>query len=247
MPAKTADKCKRSRISNRCVAGVDGCRAGWVAVLLYGNNAVDVVMVNAFAELLQNHLAAADAIAVDMPIGLATRGRRGCDALARKALGRGRSSSVFAAPRRGMLACATYEEANAFGKAQGADAGGGLSKQAWHILPKIREVDEAIQPSDQMRIFEAHPEAAFLRLGEGVPPPKKTPEGRQARIGILTNHGLDAKAILQKLGDAKGVATDDALDAAALALTARDRLSGTAKRYSDEIRDARGLVMEIWG
>ena len=48
-----------------------------------------------------------------------------------------------------MLDFETYGDANAWGKAQGPDGGGGLSKQAWVITPKIREIDAIIAPADQ--------------------------------------------------------------------------------------------------
>ena len=54
-------------------------------------------------------------IAVDMPIGLAERGPRACDIAARRVLPRGRKSSVFPPPRRAMLGCADWAEANALG------------------------------------------------------------------------------------------------------------------------------------
>jgi len=235
------------------VLGVDGCRAGWAAARLSVNEGPEAPQLRVFASfaamLADPWGAEAAAIAVDAPIGLAEAGRRGCDGLARRYLGRPRASSIFAAPRRPMLACATYAEANALGKAQGPDAGGGLSKQAWNILPKIREIDDAIGPADQTRIFEAHPEVAFRRLAGRDLGAKASPGGAGARRLALRRAGVrEAAARTKALRAAHaGVAADDVLDAMVLALAARARLAGEALRFSDDRRDARGLVMEIWG
>jgi len=151
-----------------------------------------------------------------------------------------------------MMGHADYETANAWGKAQGANAGGGLSKQAWFIIPKIRDVDDAISAEDQNWLGEAHPEVAFTRLNADAPcaHPKRTPEGAQERIEILAAHGL-----VVSLEDLKGIrkncpyrlSLDDLIDAAALTLTAAHRIDGTAWQLTDDTRDARGLRIEIWG
>ena len=50
------------------IAGVDGCRGGWVAVLWHGpGHAAEYRLCPTFADVLA---LAAGAIAVDMPIGL---------------------------------------------------------------------------------------------------------------------------------------------------------------------------------
>lgn len=249
MPVPSA----RGRIRDApIVVGVDGCRGGWVAAVLdIRTRSVSAAIVSTFEELMRRHLASAAMTIVDMPIGLADAGRRDCERQARKALGRGRASSVFAAPRRPMLDCPDYATANALGKRQGTEGGGGLSRQAWGILPKIKEIDAAIGPRDQARLGEGHPEVAFLRLG-GAPcrHSKRTREGLRERHEILTRRQIvNAQALLEDLkkNHRGAIACDDVFDACALALTAEARLAGEALRFSNEARDARGLVMEIWG
>ncbi|MCK5744627.1 MAG: DUF429 domain-containing protein, partial [Oricola sp.] len=184
-------------------------------------------------------------------IGLADAGRRGCEALARQILKPKRSSSVFTPPRRPMLAFARYEDANAWGKAQ--EPKGGLSKQAWMIAPKIREIDAAITPAHQARLCEGQPEIAFARLNAGAACafPKRKKEGEDERRALLAAAGLpDAEEIYRTLRAGHGAAAvkrDDVYDACALALTAKARLDGTATHLADGARDARGLLMEIWG
>jgi predicted RNase H-like nuclease len=221
------------------VAGVDGCRAGWVMVSRrLADGALTVAVAPHWTGLPQH----AATIAVDMPIGLSVDGSRGCDMLARRLLP-GRASSVFPVPARSMLDFDTYPQANAWGKARGR----GLSKQAWNILPRIRDLDRVLLPADQDRVFEAHPELAFARLNGGTPPPpKRLAEGRARRLWLLRRAGV--KGLGPLLRDLpRGVAADDLLDAAALTLTAERILAGRGVRLGGTPpRDARGLRMEIW-
>ncbi|MEM9705353.1 MAG: DUF429 domain-containing protein [Pseudomonadota bacterium] len=245
MPATNGGKA-----SSPFVLGVDGCRAGWVCVRrpLKGG-AASVSVWPSFQTLFDGPGRLAVSIMVDIPIGLVDEGRRGCESLARKALSPKRHSSVFPTPLRGMLDARTYEEANAFGKARGA----GLPKQTWFILDKIREVDAAISKHDQTRLSEGHPEVAFSRLNKGAPcdHPKKTALGFAERLRLLQENGLRNGERLcdqaRAIAGAKGVAKDDVLDACVLAIAAKARLSDEAIRFSDDARDARGLLMEIWG
>ncbi|WP_165793680.1 DUF429 domain-containing protein [Hyphococcus luteus] len=253
MPMPSPDRTTRKRAgASEFVLGVDGCRAGWiVARLNLSGMSANGFIAMSFAEILNGAGAQAAMIMVDMPIGLADSGRRACEGLARRRLKPGRTSSVFTPPRRPMLNFDAYEEANAWGKRQ--EAKGGLSKQAWMIAPKIREVDAAITPADQARLGEAHPEVAFARLNDGRPcaHAKRRQEGEEERLALLTRAGFsDAEDIYQALRKehgAKAVKRDDVYDACALALTAKARLEGKAVHLSDGARDARGLVMEIWG
>jgi predicted RNase H-like nuclease len=206
------------------VAGVDGCRGGWTVALATLEEIVEVRVVPAFADVLALRPAA---IAIDMPIGLADSGPRACDIEARRRLGP-RRSSVFPAPLRPMLEANTYQEALAIG---------GLSKQAYHLLPKIREVDALITPRRQRTIVEAHPELCFARLvGHPCRAPKRTSEGRAERQ-MVVRLTIDRPPT--------GAAWDDVLDACALVETARRVLSGNVERLGDGTRDAEGLRCEI--
>jgi predicted RNase H-like nuclease len=234
------------------VIGVDGCRSGWlVAQRARQSREITVAIVEQFHSILDMTRNGAALVLVDMPIGLATGGRRACERLAREKIGR-RRSSVFSAPRRPMLEFTTYEAANAWGKAQGPEAGGGLSKQAWHILPKIREIDAVITPEDQRYLREAHPEVAFTRLG-GKPcaHSKRTRDGAPERVALLAAHGVDADALgrdLRRIHPRKAdFANDDLYDALALMLAAEAHAHAEGWTLSDGARDARGLKMEICG
>ena len=233
-------------------AGVDGCRAGWLFVKKASEDApLQAGIAGSFADLLAGPLGDVAAALVDMPIGLAENGRRACERLARERLGP-RRASVFAAPRRPMLAFDAYADANAWGKAAGPSAGGGLSKQAWNLAPKIREIDNALSPADQTRFGEGHPELAFTRLsGRPCAHGKKTAEGAAERRAALRRAGLVytplLKALRQDHPRRADFADDDFYDACVLLLAAQARLAGEAWRLSDDARDRKGFVMEIWG
>ena len=238
------------------VLGADGCRAGWVvARLALDDDKAAADIAPDFATVLKR-AQKARMIMVDMPIGLAEDGPRACEREARALLKPLRHSSVFSSPRRPMLDFETYAEANAWGKARqraatGAEQGGGLSKQAWMIAPKIREVDAAIAPRHQARLGEAHPEVAFWRLNGEKPCrfSKRTREGQDERRALLRRGGVEPDALLDRIRDiaGRGAGVDDVLDACAIALTAKARLAGKAVRLGDGARDRRGLRMEIWG
>ncbi|MEQ8751433.1 MAG: DUF429 domain-containing protein [Amphiplicatus sp.] len=234
--------------SRNSVIGVDGCRGGWVMArrsLLTGE--ISVSIAPDFRNVVEAGADAAMTI-VDMPIGLTDSGRRACEQLARRLLGSPRASSVFPTPRRPMLDFSDYAAANAWGKAQGKQNGGGLPKQTWAILPRIREIDALITPAHQARLGEGHPEVAFARLNgaKACLHSKRKREGREVRMALLTRHGVDGLSALVA-GAGRSAKPDDVFDAIALSLTAEARLNGEALRLTDEARDARGLVMEIWG
>ncbi len=227
------------------ILGLDGCRAGWLVVILEPESGELKASLATDWSALAAERGRAAMLAVDMPIGLADRGARGCDVAARRLLPRGRKSSVFPAPRRYMLDCGSWAEAQDEGRRRESC---GLSKQSWNILPKIREVDAALGPADQDRVREAHPELIFHHLNGWAPlPGKRSAEGREARLGLLAASGLKGVAPLLDRFPRAQVQPDDVIDAAACALAAGRMLRGEAVRLpEDPLRDARGLRMEIW-
>lgn len=232
------------------LAGVDGCRAGWLVVLAHpmarAAQEHQVTICARFADVL-SLLPTSTVCAVDIPIGLLTErqpGGRDCDRGARRLLGR-RASSVFTPPTRALLEATHYAQVR----------GHGLSIQAFNILPKIREVDRVMTPGLQRRVYEAHPELAFQALaGHPLQESKKTVAGRAARLQVLEHipsllfHGIRA-AYEHVLRTCKrtDVAPDDILDAYVLMWTALRIWRAQARRVPCVPRlDARGLRMEIW-
>lgn len=233
------------------VAGIDGCRRGWLIVELnLQNQELSVTIEETIAPFLKRARQTFSAIMIDMPIGLPDQGRRACEQMARADLG-ARRSSVFSVPRRPMLSFDTYEEANRWGKT--CDPSGlGLSKQSWHLIPKIRELDDALTATDQAFVKETHPELAFARLrGAPCEHSKKSPEGAKERSALLRREGLNTSDCLAALRDKfprkADWLDDDLLDALVLSLSARAFLVGNAKVLTDGAYDSKGLVMEIWG
>ncbi|MGE0735412.1 MAG: DUF429 domain-containing protein [Alphaproteobacteria bacterium] len=224
----------------KSVAGVDGCRGGWIMVRK--DPARDDVSVHIATNW--RDLPPTDMIAVDMPIGLPNRGARGCDRLAQTLLG-ARRSSVFLGFRRPLLNFADYPSANAWGK---RIDGKGLAKQAWFLLPKIRELDEILTPPLQARIRECHPELAFASLaGAPMRYAKRDPRGERARMKALRAAGFGELPHWLKALDRRLAKPDDLLDACVLCWQAERLVRGTAKRLPHRPqRDAHGLRMEIW-
>lgn len=237
-------------------AGVDGCRGGWFVVLLRGKGRAIEALRTCLCRDFQQVLAIPEQparIAVDMPIGLldaAQPGGRDCDQATRQRLA-ARRSSVFSPPVRPALAARDYAEALALNRAS-SKAGLGLSRQAFNILGKIRELDACLTPAMQGRIVEAHPELAFLGLaGEPMRHNKKSAEGRAERLALLERHLGRAMPDAQALHLAYGaglLALDDIIDACALAWVARrvDLSQGRRLPEGAATLDGKGLRMEIW-
>lgn len=220
------------------VAGVDGCKGGWLAARRSDTGEVSVEVLTSIGPLVDELRAGAlTALAVDMPIGLPHTGPRQCDIEARRRLGP-RRASVFPTPVRAVLGATTYEEACARSRAA---CGRALSRQAYNLLPRIADVDAVVNPDDQQLMVEAHPELAFALLaGSPLDAPKRTARGRDARLGALSGRGL-----VPPLSVPRGAALDDVLDAIALTEVAERVVAGVAERLGDATRDARGLRMEI--
>jgi predicted RNase H-like nuclease len=226
------------------VAGVDGCPAGWLAVAIDGDDRAEAFVVRRFAELVERTPAAR--ILVDMPIGLPERAARRVEREARTRLGRLRAASVFAVPSRAAVYAGGYAETCA---ANAAGLGVRVSRQAWNICGKIRELDEllAAQPALAARVLESHPEVCFHALaGRPMRHSKRCVAGREERLAVLAGCWPPAAALYAEAAAAhsrRDVALDDIPDAIALAVCAR---SATLERIPVEPEhDARGLPMQM--
>ena len=225
------------------VAGVDGCKAGWLTVRVDATDRLrvrDISISRTFQDLLDSTADCA-AVAIDIPIGLPDAAARQADVLARRAIG-SRRSSVFPAPVRATLAASTYEEACSLSERA---SGRKLSKQAFAILPKVREADMLMTPALQDRVVEVHPEVSFWALNgrRTLEFWKRKPQGAQERLRILASAFADSIA---ELPAPKGSGLDDLYDACAAAWTAGRIAYGTEERLPpDPDLDSTGLRMEI--
>ncbi|RRH94652.1 DUF429 domain-containing protein [Mesorhizobium tamadayense] len=247
------------------LAGVDGCKTGWIAIHREPDAAPSVSVFPSFQALLDALPGAT--IAVDMPIGLpdfSGRGGRGPEALVRPLLG-ARQSSVFAIPSRAALYAdtsdfttveawyAAHRRASAVAFAT-SDPPRGVSIQAFGIFAKIREIDAVLiaRPDLRGRIFESHPEVAFCRLngGKAMTLPKKikgavNPAGMEERKALLCRHGYE-KSFLDR-PPPRCAASVDFLDAAAMMLIAGRIVSGEARPSPDPpLIDRFGIQVAIW-
>jgi len=183
---------------------------------------------------------------VDMPIGLHESGRarmRPCDHIARQRLGK-RACCVFIPPTRAMLCAESYAPLRALG----------LSVQAYHLIPRIRELDALLTPDLQARVWESHPELSFRAMtGAPIASPKRTEAGQAVRMDALRRALGESGDALASLMAAfrqqvapKHAGIDDLLDACALAWSALRHIRGESELcLGDPAYDARGLQMAI--
>jgi predicted RNase H-like nuclease len=207
------------------IAGIDGCAAGWIVATDGGAFVVPELQLEVF-----------ELVGIDMPIGLIDGPPRACDIAARRYLGRA-GSSVFPAPPRAALECASYPDALA---ASRSATGRGISKQTFNIMGKVAALDRLIDPANQASVIEVHPECSFKMLHDGEPlPSKKTPDGQVIRRRLLVDHfDVPARA-------PSGASTDDLLDAYAVLWSVRRFALGRHTTFGDGQRDARGIEMRI--
>lgn len=230
------------------VWGVDGCPGGWACVALSDGDEPVIT----FQPSMEPMLASGDVIAIDIPMGLPERVSgpgRAAEQAVRPLLG-ARQSSMFSMPGRAAIYAPDYAAACAAALAT-SEAPRKVSRQAFLIFPKIRELDGLLTVENQGRVFECHAELAFWRLnGDRPMPTAKRARGVPARQGLAERIALLARAGIAEGTFARlphGVPLVDAVDAAAIALIARRCERGEAVPFPDPPgTDARGLRVAIW-
>ncbi|HZH50762.1 MAG TPA: DUF429 domain-containing protein [Microvirga sp.] len=238
------------------IAGVDGCRAGWMAALMRLDDPTSVSFrVTPTLAAILDGPEAPGIVAVDMPIGLPDRTEgsgRAPERLVRPLLG-GRQSSVFAIPSRSAVYAEDYGAACAAALAT-SEPPREVSRQGFNIFPGIREIDSLLRarPGLIPRVFEVHPEVAFWSLnGEGALPEPKKVKNRPYGPGLALRRSLLAGAGLPRIAtDAappQGADADDLIDALAGLTVALDLARGGGRSFPDPPgRDAHGLPVAIW-
>lgn len=156
-------------MSKNVFVGVDGCRTGWFAVFLYlGNDQNcewEIGIFHNFSSLIDflknNYGQAEPLILIDIPIGLKSGGygERLSDIGACSVL-KSRKSSIFPVPCREAVYAESYEKACEVNKEL---TGKSISRQAWNIIPKIRDVDAFLIENEAFRgiVRETAPEVCF--------------------------------------------------------------------------------------
>ena len=240
------------------VVGVDGCKAGWFAVRLYGQGQYETKAFGKFNGLI-DYYHHADLILVDIPIGLPEKDEgRKCDPLARSRVGP-RRSSVFPTPtRRTMLQVKQHPRDYPTARnVELCSSGKGLLKQTFEITGKIAEVDEVVQSkmsTSAPGIREIHPELCFWALGnqQTLSFHKSRPLGFKERLGVLQSIEGCTKEILEYALSrhwqdliAKNLMEDDILDALAAAVTGYYGYHALQTLPPSPPHDAKGLPMEM--
>ncbi|MEC7735099.1 MAG: DUF429 domain-containing protein [Pseudomonadota bacterium] len=227
------------------VAGIDGSHAGWISVIrqIDKENYYKLVFSKDLSSLCNDRINLA---LIDMPVGLNKKiepGGRVVDKLARKKLIK-RKSSIFNAPSRLTLKAKNYLEANKINKKQGL----GLSKQSWHLIPKIKEVEILMQQVNRPLIFESHPEIIFQEMNnKELNYSKKERSGIEERRKILLSNGFEIEFLNKYLQERnKNFKHDDFLDACAISWSAL-RVSKNININIPEkgVKDAKGILMQM--
>lgn len=230
------------------LVGVDGCRNAWLAVVRAAIGEPLQLQVFDDAATLLERCADAAVIALDMPLGLSDHGPRMADTLARRRLGRGRSSSVFSTPLRAIVDAPTRADADRHRRAIDAR---GVGAQSFHLYAKIGQWRRALRASAQARavVYEIHPEVSFAQLaGAPILASKHTPDGARIRRTLLAAHyGDGAVDALVAALPRRRAGVDDLYDALAALWSAERIAAGVAGSLPDPPEfDADGLRCAIW-
>lgn len=223
--------------------GIDGARGGWVVA----TSQRGVTTLELYQSLSTLPLSTDARALIDMPIGLPSRGKRRCDLLAREALGT-RRSTLFPIPCRPAIYAPSYQECCVINEPlQGCR----VSKQAWNLAPRIRELDLFVRadPARHDHIAEGHPELAFRALhpASWPLPPKREPEGQALRESIISEAlGIQGAEVSRELisrhkGEADMTDAYDALSLCALLVLTH----GHVRFVGDESFDDYGAPQRI--
>lgn len=220
--------------------GVDGCRGGWIAVVLRDGGDAETVFAPSLP-LVSARVPDALGFAVDIPIGLRRGARRRADVESRRLLGP-RRSSLFMTPTRQALEADTHAEAT---RRSVELTGEGISQQAYALRTKILEAEDWCVRVG-VPVWEVHPEVSFtLLLGHPALASKKTWAGMHERRTALEAAGIS----LGDGGEAGARAgVDDVLDAAVAAWSCRRLLrgEGVSLPTPPEIDHETGGRVAIW-
>ncbi len=188
------------------VVGADWAARQWACVVLEDSVVAEVTGRKTFAEVV-NDFHSADAIGVDIPIGLPIDGPyRRADREARQLVS---ASTVFQTYPQVVYEAGTHADAVVVCRANDWP---GISRQSFGLWQRISEVAPF---EDQVR--EVHPEVSFQQMnGAPLGASKHSWNGFFLRRRLLANHGLHIPDQLTE-----PLPLIDVLDAAAVAWTAQ--------------------------
>lgn len=202
------------------VVGIDWMKPFWLAVELRGTEISVRKLVHISG--INNHYSDADAVLIDIPVGLPESQAEYAarpDRAARDLLPAGRKPTIFPVPCRQAIGMADYAQASAENERV---LGKKLPSQSYAFSKMIRQVDGFLErePSWRNCLVESHPEVAFqiLNGGKGLDFSKHTEEGIAERISILRSHHIDPLPCLTQFSPKQHT---DVLDALCLAVSAK--------------------------
>jgi predicted RNase H-like nuclease len=227
-------------VSELRVAGVDVWKGQWLAVVLRGRSYESAHVASEIANLL-GEIGELAAVGIDMPIGLANgRERREADVAARAFVGWPRGSSVFPTYPREVYSASTIEGAREVSLRL---LGISISAQAYRLGERLLELERVAAGRDQIR--EVHPEVSFCAMASHqLAWPKTSWNGFHERVELLEAERIELPSAIADIGSA---GTEDVLDAAAAAWSARRIAEGVAASLPTEPRQfVDGRALAIW-
>lgn len=235
----------RSQVKQMVRMGVDGCRGGWLVAQTQGKrgdfSSVSLGVASTLVEAIDRKTI--ELVLIDIPKGLLNDRARRIEYLARQLL-KGQASTIFNVPVVDAVFADSYEDASIINHRM---TGKKLSKQAWYLCPKIKELDELLarEPSLSNLIYESHPELVFRLMAGTQLPKKKDSEGLTARSALLERAGIPATQLVSALMNRypRSVCfADDAIDALVLLLLAH---SPSEDLDSESETDRRGTPINF--
>ncbi len=225
--------------------GIDWMKPYWLAAEICGNES-SVRKLTHISEI-NNHFLDADAVLIDIPVGLpenSTEDAARPDREARGILPANRKSTIFPVPCRQAIAMDDYAGASAENE---RILGRKLTSQSHGFSKMIRQVDEFLVSDTrwQNRLMESHPEVAFqlLNQGKGLQHSKHTEAGIAERVTILQSYGVDPVPLFAEFSAKQ---YEDVLDAVCLAVTAKLGCeNGFQTIPENPVCDSHGLKMQM--
>lgn len=227
--------------------GAHYCGDSWLAVAFDAAGYDHAAVFDGIGDCWLRYQDVAEAVLVDVPVGLSADGDRTCDRLTRDCLGP-RASAVVSPPVPGAIRKRRYGVAS---RAHERQAGSPLSERAFAMSDTIAVLGDLLTefPRASDVVAESNPELCYrVFAGEPLERNRDTAGGYAERLRTLADLDRDAPPAVQSAAEAvagRDVAVSDVLDGMALAYTA---WPGGGDRYSlppDPPTDADGNPMRL--
>ena len=225
--------------------GIDWMKPYWLAAEICGSE-ISIRKLSNIAEI-NNYYRSADAVLIDIPVGLPENAEENAgrpDREARNRLPTERKSTIFPVPCRQAINMENYADASAENE---RILGKKLTSQSYAFSKMVQQVDNFLAEEKywQNRLAESHPEVAFqiLNGGNGLQHSKHIEAGIQERTAILQRYGVDPIPLFAEYSSKQ---YEDVLDALCLAVSAKLGCeNGFRTIPKNPTCDSRGLKMQM--